>query len=156
MIQARERGKPIFPVIAKPCLLPELLSDIHKIDLTVDKESGYRRLVAGLKQQGLDPLDIYHDPARPPYPGFPAFEEADAVVFFGRSVEILSASETFEGLRRHSRDVPRLVLVLGSSGSGKSSLVCAGLIPKLKKDKRNWLPLRPFRPHAEKVPVMIY
>jgi hypothetical protein len=27
MIQARDRGKPIFPVIAKLCQLPELLSD---------------------------------------------------------------------------------------------------------------------------------
>ena len=75
--------------------------------------------------------------------------EADAAIFFGRSAEILSAREIFEGLRRHDRDVPRLVLVLGSSGSGKSSFVRAGLIPRLKKDEKNWLPLRPFCPQDE-------
>jgi hypothetical protein len=108
----------------------------------------------GLKEHGLDPSDVFDwDFTRPPYPGFPAFEEVDAAVFFGRSAEILSARETFEGLRRHSRDVPRLVLVLGSSGSGKSSLVRAGLIPRLKKDEKNWLPLRPFRPQDETKPV---
>ena len=93
------------------------------------------------------------DPTRAPYPGFPAFEEADAAVFFGRSAEILSARETLEALRRHNRDVPRLVLFLGSSGSGKSSLIRAGLIPRLKKDEKNWLPIRPFRPQDEPDPL---
>lgn len=154
MVMARENGKPIFPIKLKPCELPGLLSDLQSIDLTVDKESGYRRLAAGLKQQGLDPADVFNpDPTRPPYPGFPAFEEPDAAVFFGRSAEILLAREAFEGLRRHSRDVPRLVLVLGSSGSGKSSLVRAGLIPRLKKDEKNWLPLRPLRPQDELSPL---
>jgi hypothetical protein len=139
MIQAREKGKPIFPVKLESCELPGILTGIQSIDLTVDKEIGYRRLAAGLKQQGLDPADVFiWNPERPSYPGFPAFEEADAAVFLGRSAEIFSARET-EGLRRHSRDVPRLVLVLGSSGSGKSSLVRAGLIPRLKKDEKNWL-----------------
>jgi hypothetical protein len=124
MVLALEKGKPIFPIKLKPCELPGLLNDIQSIDLTVDKEDGYRRLAAGFKQQGLDTADVFvPDLTRPPYPGFPGFEEADAAVFFGRSAEILSARETFEGLRRHNRDVPRLVLVLGSSGSGKSSLV---------------------------------
>jgi uncharacterized protein YjbI with pentapeptide repeats len=154
MIQAREKGKPIFPVKLESCELPGILTGIQSIDLTVDKEIGYRRLAAGLKQQGLDPADVFvWNPERPPYPGFPAFEEADAAVFFGRSADILSARETFEGLRRHNRDVPRLVLVLGSSGSGKSSLVRAGLIPRLKKDEKNWLALRPFRPQDELNPL---
>jgi tetratricopeptide (TPR) repeat protein len=154
MVLAREKGKPIFPIKTKPCELPGLLSGIQSIDLTVDKESGFRRLAAGLKEQGLDPAAAFElDLTRPPYPGFPAFEEADAAVFFGRSAEILSIRETLEGLRRHSRDVPRLVLVLGSSGSGKSSLVRAGLISRLKKGESDWLPLRPFRPQDELSPL---
>ena len=44
MVMARENGKPIFPIKFKPCELPGLLSDLQSIDLTVDKESGYRRL----------------------------------------------------------------------------------------------------------------
>jgi hypothetical protein len=53
MIQAREKGKPIFPVMAKPCQLPDLLNDTQKIDLVADPEGGYRRLVLGLKEQRL-------------------------------------------------------------------------------------------------------
>ncbi len=70
MIQARERGKPIFPVIMKPCQLPELLNDTQKIDLTTGAEGGYRRLALGLKENGLDPADVFDwDPVRPPYAG---------------------------------------------------------------------------------------
>jgi hypothetical protein len=32
-------------------------------------------------------------------------------------------------------------------------LVRAGLIPRLKKDEKNWLPLRPFRPQDELSPL---
>src|ERR1700738_3746857 len=92
MVMARENGKPIFPIKLNPCELPGLLGDLQSIDLIVDKESGYRRLAAGLKQQGLDPANVFElDRTRPPYPGFPAFEEPDAAIFFGRSAEILLA-----------------------------------------------------------------
>ena len=152
MIQAREKGKPIFPIKVKPCELPGLLSDTQSIDLNANPADGYRRLALGLKERGLEPTDAW-DPERPPYPGLPCFQEADAAVFFGRSAEILDLRETLQGLRRHNRDVQRFVLILGSSGSGKSSLVRAGLIPSLKKDKENWLPIRPFRPQDEPDPI---
>ena len=152
MIQAREKGKPIFPIKVKPCELPGLLSDTQSIDLNANPTDGYRRLALGLKERGLEPTDVW-DPERPPYPGLPSFQEADAAVFFGRSAEILELRETLEGLRRHNRDVPRLVLILGSSGSGKSSLVRAGLIPSLRRDIENWLPIRPFRPQDEPDPI---
>jgi len=102
----------------EPCELGPLLGDTQSIDLTTEVESGYRRLAAGLKEHGLDPADVFDwDSTRSPYPGLPAFEEADAAVFFGRSTEILAAREALDGLRRQSRDVPRLVLFLGPSGS---------------------------------------
>ena len=64
-------------------------------------------------------------PARNPYKGLRAFEEADADDFFGR-----------EGLTRHlverlSRT--RFLAVVGPSGSGKSSVVRAGLVPALRR-----------------------
>ena len=62
--------------------------------------------------------------SRNPYKGLEAFTEADAADFFGRSdsVEELAAM-----LAEH-----RLVAVVGPSGSGKSSLVKAGLIPAVR------------------------
>jgi energy-coupling factor transporter ATP-binding protein EcfA2 len=59
-----------------------------------------------------------------PYPGLRPFEPEDAGQFFGRDRQV---DELLLRLRDH-----RFVAVLGLSGSGKSSLVRAGLIPALK------------------------
>ncbi|QPC83763.1 HEAT repeat domain-containing protein [Phototrophicus methaneseepsis] len=59
-----------------------------------------------------------------PFPGLRAFKEVDAPIFFGRGQEIS------ELVRRIESD--RFVAVVAASGSGKSSLVAAGLIPRLR------------------------
>jgi energy-coupling factor transporter ATP-binding protein EcfA2 len=58
-----------------------------------------------------------------PYPGLRPFRESEAHLFFGRSDQI---DELLAELERS-----RFVAVLGASGSGKSSLVKAGLLPAL-------------------------
>jgi hypothetical protein len=60
---------------------------------------------------------------RSPYPGLVAFTSADAAVFFGRDREV----DQLVALVRRSP----LTAVVGSSGSGKSSVIGAGLIPRL-------------------------
>ena len=71
-----------------------------------------------------------------PYQGLAAFGEEDADFFFGR--------ETFvNGLIKAVQKQP-LVGVIGPSGSGKSSVVFAGLIPVLRKEG-SWL-IESFRP----------
>lgn len=59
-----------------------------------------------------------------PYLGLSAYEEADKDLFFGRSTLI-------KQLRLVVAEQP-LTIVLGASGTGKSSLVKAGLLPALK------------------------
>ena len=73
-----------------------------------------------------------------PYRGLSAFGEEDAEFFFGRDTFI-------EQLLAAVRKKP-LVPVIGRSGSGKSSVVFAGLIPKLKKEG-GWL-IADFRPES--------
>ncbi|GAB2957677.1 nSTAND1 domain-containing NTPase [Saccharothrix stipae] len=63
------------------------------------------------------------DATRSPYPGLQAFTTADADTFFGRDREVDALVEL---VRAH-----RLVTVIGPSGSGKSSLIGAGLLPRL-------------------------
>jgi hypothetical protein len=62
--------------------------------------------------------------ARNPYKGLRAFGEADAGDFFGREVLV---HRLFDALAGGSR----LVTLVGPSGSGKSSVLSAGLIPAL-------------------------
>jgi WD40 repeat protein len=59
-----------------------------------------------------------------PYRGMRAFREEDSALFFGREGDV---ERLLEAARRH-----KFVAVVGPSGSGKSSIVQAGLIPKLR------------------------
>ena len=74
---------------------------------------------------------------RCPYKGLDVFDEEDAELFFGRE-------KLVDDLVGHVKD-SRTIFVTGPSGSGKSSLVRAGLIHALKqgavKDSRSerWL-----------------
>ena len=63
--------------------------------------------------------------AKCPYPGLAAFQPADAERFFGR--EQLTAELVARAGEQLAR--PGLLMVLGPSGSGKSSLLRAGLLP---------------------------
>ncbi len=68
-----------------------------------------------------------------PYKGLDAFEEEDTELFFGREALV-------KELVSRVKD-SRTVFITGPSGSGKSSLVRAGLIPALKKSSSGsgWL-----------------
>ena len=77
-----------------------------------------------------------------PYVGLDSFHESKQTVFFGRNRLIGELSNELE--------TSRFLAVLGSSGSGKSSLVRAGLIPSLKKGclpgSENWIYFSPIVP----------
>lgn len=59
-----------------------------------------------------------------PFRGLAAFSEADAAVFFGRSAIV---DEVADVVRRH-----KVAALIGPSGSGKSSVVRAGLVPRYR------------------------
>lgn len=82
------------------------------------------------------PLDF----SKNPYRGLEAFDEQHSDLFFGRSALTQSLCE-FVAQRPFTA-------VLGASGSGKSSLVKAGLIPCLRQNQNGttWAILPPFRP----------
>lgn len=63
-----------------------------------------------------------------PYRSLDAFTEEDAPFFFGRERVV---TKLLESLKRE----PRFLAVLGPSGSGKSSVVRAGLLPALRQGK---------------------
>ena len=75
----------------------------------------------------VPPRWIDFDPVLPcPYRGLSAFREQDAPLFFGRE----AFAEKLVGAVREKR----LIAVVGDSGSGKSSVVFAGLIPRLREE----------------------
>lgn len=61
-----------------------------------------------------------------PYPGLLPYDGSFSAVFFGRSLAIAGALEELKAAA--ARDAP-MIVVVGPSGSGKSSLARAGLMP---------------------------
>ena len=148
--QARALGKPIFPLIEEPAGESRLSPDIQHLDLVKDREGGLARLADELNILVLNGRGGFHwDNTRPPYPGLLAFDEADAAVYFGRDDDVHQLIELLNA--RRVQGGAKLLVVLGASGSGKSSLLRAGLLPRIQFDKRNWITLPPFRPRFHPV-----
>lgn len=109
---------------------------------------GLARLKIGLERAGLDPRFFAwppaNDPGRAPYRGLEALDSIDAGIFFGRDGPIIEALDHLRGLR--DATPPRLFVILGASGAGKSSFLRAGLLPRLSRDDRNFVVLPVVRP----------
>ena len=86
----------------------------------VNIESTFVGAAAAQDVEGQPPA-----PGEPPYKGLKSFDEADAAHFLGR--ERLTAR--LAGRLRQER----FLAIVGASGSGKSSVVRAGLIPALRR-----------------------
>ncbi len=90
------------------------------------------------------------DPKRAPYRGWEPFEDSDAGVFFGRDAEIAQGLDELGAMRyrllAQLSGRKSLFVVLGPSGSGKSSFLRAGLVPRLQRDDRHFVVLGIVRP----------
>ncbi len=106
-------------------------------------EAVKNRLRASLEQE-LNWRELQDwDASQSPYPGLPAFTEELAPVFFGRDRDIEAVCERASS---EALQAPAFLLLLGASGYGKSSLLRAGVVPRLRADGKRWLLLNPFRP----------
>ena len=114
---------PVIPLILHPVQLPPRLAMLTALDAT--DPSRHEEILARLCAELARPLPTPAPPPPCPYPGMVPFSEADSDRFFGRDREV---QELLERLRLHP-----FITVIGPSGSGKSSLVFAGLIPALRQ-----------------------
>jgi WD40 repeat protein len=148
--QARALGKIILPIVCAPLGGRFVLPEIQAVDLLDWKADGLSRLALRLQTISNELARGFDlDPNRPPYPGIQAFEAEDAAIYFGRDDETRAVIEHLDA--RRTQGGARILLVLGASGSGKSSLLRAGVLPQLSRRKTHWLLLPPFRP--ERAPV---
>lgn len=124
-------------------MLRAILPVTHEEAHVTFSVEGLRRLKYGLERAGLEPKYFAwppsNDPSRPPYRGLLPLEADDAGIFFGRDAAVIEALDRLRGLCEAAQ--PRLLVVLGASGAGKSSFLRAGLFPRLVRDDRHFLPL---------------
>ena len=148
-----------FPVL--PVLLPGLADEavpvgrflnlMTWVDLRggLDEPEALQRLVAGAQGRAIDAAAAGKLLAGvAPYRGLMPFREQDAGLFFGRKRFVGELVDKVG--RRTGADV---VAVVGRSGSGKSSIVYAGLFPALRRergvgDESVWR-IVDLRPYAE-------
>lgn len=85
------------------------------------------------------PLNLPSVPDRNPFMGLKSFDESDASLFYGRD-RVVNKLKLLV-------DAEQFVVVSGASGTGKSSVIKAGLLPKLRKEGWKILPI--IRPGLE-------
>jgi hypothetical protein len=86
-------------------------------------------------------LNLPPIPKRSPYKGLESFDEDDQLLFYGRD-------DAIKELRTRAKH-NRLVVVSGASGTGKSSVIKAGLLPVLRSEGFRILPV--MRPGSHPV-----
>jgi len=156
---AKMAGKEVFPLVIEDCDRSPL-GEYQAADLTntdpAQREQAFERLFQDLEARGLGPkehLPWPHpelktadgQPDRCPFPGLLAFDERYAAVYFGREPETQVVLEELRKMR--SQGEPRLLMIVGGSGSGKSSLLRAGVLPRLSHvtEAEHWLVLPTLR-----------
>lgn len=135
----KERDFRLIPVLGEgvnPEQLPLFLQQYHWLDLRAGWTNAgqFKALLegaTGTRAQGVSLLP----PGKSPFRGLQFFDVEDSLLFFGRETEI---QDLLNKLRTDS-----FLAVVGDSGSGKSSLVRAGLIPALHRgrfhDGKGWV-----------------
>jgi WD40 repeat protein len=134
--QAHEPGFPVIPVLLPGADDPALgfLGLNTWVDLRQGPEDEVAIEILTRAARGLPPGDeaaLVPDPrgATCPYRGLLPFREEDAAFFIGREAFIATLIERVRS--------SGLVAVVGASGSGKSSVVRAGLLPALRRGADN-------------------
>jgi WD40 repeat protein/energy-coupling factor transporter ATP-binding protein EcfA2 len=112
----------LIPILFKGCdTIPDALKLRVSLDFT--NERNWSREALRLREL-LELPEPVQNKIQCPYPGMKPFQNEQQHLFFGREVDI---EDLQDKLAKHS-----LVAIMGASGSGKSSLINAGLIPKLQ------------------------
>lgn len=137
-----DRSALLIPVIVRPFDwrgspiggMEVLPADGRAVTLWPNRDEAWLDVAQGIRRlfDNMEPALVDNGPVTNPYRGLLSFQPEQERDFFGR--EELTR-QLWQSLRRlHQQgDSARLLAVIGASGSGKSSVVRAGLIPALRR-----------------------
>jgi WD40 repeat protein len=113
-------GEVVLATSTAELVRPDLPADIRLIERGRGGEGSEVADAFAVAAGGVDAL---RDPSRSPYPGLAPFGSDDAELFVGREAVV---EQCLQLLRKE-----RFVALVGASGTGKTSVVIAGLSPRL-------------------------
>ena len=115
----------LLPLLLEDCALAMYIQALVPLDFRDPTREAWEAEIERLRAYLDQPATP--EPELPcPYPGMRPFTESDAGRFFGRDAEL---DHIVRRLRRGEREI----YLIGASGSGKSSLIAAGLLPRLAR-----------------------
>ena len=127
-VTATFRGKDFVGVLPGPLpdgaldVAPPIVHERQRQPLDLTTGAGWKELLHALDRSGLDPSQWFAIPEGVgPYPGFVAFEEKDAGVFFGRDQEITQYLDELNLLKAPDRAQALAI----SGGSGAANPRCS-------------------------------
>ena len=133
-----------------PFQLDEIVTTLKRAKLATSKDRVSSATLNDAPKRVTEP--------RNPYKGLRAFRREDAQDFFGRDILIDELTSTLEAsllTEKKRSQGARLLAVVGPSGSGKSSIVMAGLLPRLQSGRLQgselWIYLDPIVPGAHPI-----
>ncbi len=144
---ASARGSRLLPVRAEPGVSHPLLTSRQYVDHAADPDAARARLGEALARLDAAGGRGWVD-GRSPFPGLQAFQADLHRVFVGRHQEVEELGEVVRSPAERAGG--GLLVVVGPSGSGKSSLVRAGLLPVMAEEP-GWWTLPAFVPGADPV-----
>jgi len=156
-VLAESKGKRVIPVLLEATEGANSAAELQGQDLVPDGEDdafvvgsvtfsrqGLERLLEAVQAEDDSAASFTNWPeGREPYRGLEPLEEVDAAVFFGRDGELARVMASLRSIRLTDK---ALFVISGPSGAGKSSFLRAGLVPRLRRDKRSFVVLDPVRP----------
>ena len=123
----------------------DVCSRLLKEELGVEPGHDTTILYENIRDEHLSPLpyqtglaDRFQEPpapGEPPYKGMQYFDEADTDLFFGREALTARLVKRVDECLSNTTEQIRFLALIGASGSGKSSILRAGLIPTIKRDQ---------------------
>jgi len=133
--QAKDPGFPVIPVLL-PGAEPPLgfLSQNTWVDFRSGPIQDLPLAILAAAVRGEPPDALLRERVREtldsvcPYKGLQFFREEDAAFFFGRDSAV---AMLYQAVQQR-----RFIALVGPSGNGKSSVVRAGLLPKLRRDSQ--------------------
>lgn len=137
----RDESFRLIPILgpgSDPDRLPSFLKQYQWQDFRDGfTPDGMARVVSALSAEPVRPVSVLPEGQRP-FVGLEVFDVDDSLLFFGRDRE---TEELVERIAEAS-----FLAVIGDSGSGKSSLVRAGLIPALLRGRSGSSSLKRHKP----------